>query len=149
MPALAARAEWIRAVVEGEVDLRDLPKAAAEAEIARRGLGDPGPLLGMSLLSMTKERYAALLQERDRKADELRELDDLLAEPVDGIDRGRRAVCEAIETGALQPSEVLPYCLRQASRDTALMRPAMGSLADRHAAPLRLAEREPWHGGTS
>ena len=35
---------------------------------------DPGPLLGMSLLSMTKERYAALLQERDRKADELREL---------------------------------------------------------------------------
>ena len=74
LPALSARAEWIRAVVEGEVELRNLPKADAEAEIARRGLGDPGPLLGMSLLSMTKERYAALLQERDRKADELREL---------------------------------------------------------------------------
>ena len=63
------RAEWIRVAERWSSNLR----RPAEAEIARRGLGDPGPLLGMSLLSMTKERYA-LLQERDRKADELREL---------------------------------------------------------------------------
>ena len=32
---------------------------------------------------------------------------------------------------------VLPYCLRQAARDTALMRSGMGALADRHLTPVR------------
>ena len=32
----------------------------------------------------------------------------------------------------LGAERALPYCLRQAARDTALMRPALGRLADRH-----------------
>jgi aminoglycoside phosphotransferase (APT) family kinase protein len=64
------------------------------------------------------------------------ELAELLGRPVADVDEGRRALCDAIATGALTPERVLPHCLAQAGRDTALMRGAMGVLADRHVTPV-------------
>ncbi len=68
---------------------------------------------------------------------ELDEIGALLARPFDDVEPARQAVCGAIEHGALTADAVLPYCLGQAARDTALMRSAMGALADRHLAPVR------------
>jgi aminoglycoside phosphotransferase (APT) family kinase protein len=48
----------------------------------------------------------------------------------------RRAVCAAIDADGLDHAAVLQACLRQEARTTALVRPAMGSLADRHYAPI-------------
>jgi aminoglycoside phosphotransferase (APT) family kinase protein len=64
------------------------------------------------------------------------ELGDLLDHPVDDLDDGRRALCAAIASGALTAARVLPHCLAQSGRDTALMRGAMGALADRHVTPV-------------
>ncbi len=74
-------------------------------------------------------------QERD-------ELGALLGRPVDDVEAGRVALCSAIEQGALAPRAVLAYCLRQSARDTAIMRGAMGSLADRHFTPVRQLQEE-------
>lgn len=64
------------------------------------------------------------------------ELEALLGRPVDDLDDGRRALCTAIAADALTAEQVLPHCLAQAGRDTALMRGAMGVLADRHVTPV-------------
>jgi len=69
-------------------------------------------------------------------AAERTQLNELLDRPVDDLETARRSLCDAIESGALTPERVLPYCLHQAARDTALMRSAMGVLADRHATPV-------------
>jgi aminoglycoside phosphotransferase (APT) family kinase protein len=75
---------------------------------------------------------------------ERRELGALLDGEVDDVEAGRRAVCAAIDAGGLGAPEVLDYCLRHAARDTAVMRPAMGSLADRRCTPVRqLVEEAP------
>ena len=74
-------------------------------------------------------------QERD-------ELGALLGRPVDDVEAGRVTLCSAIEQGALAPRAVLAYCLRQSARDTAIMRGAMGSLADRHFTPVRQLQEE-------
>jgi hypothetical protein len=65
---------------------------------------------------------------------ELDEIGTLLGRRVDTIESARLAVCAAIDQNELTIDSVLPYCLRQAARETALMRPAMGALADRHLA---------------
>lgn len=65
------------------------------------------------------------------------ELAALLRRPFDDVAAGRRALCSAIADGALHAPDVLPYCLRQAARDTALASGAMGSLAARHFTPVR------------
>jgi aminoglycoside phosphotransferase (APT) family kinase protein len=69
-------------------------------------------------------------------AEERAELTALLDAPVVDLDQGRRALCDAISAGVLTPEAMLPYCLGQAARDTALMRGAMGVLADRHVTPV-------------
>jgi aminoglycoside phosphotransferase (APT) family kinase protein len=64
------------------------------------------------------------------------ELAELLGAPVTDLEDGRRALCARIESGALTAPQVLPHCLAQAGRETALMRGAMGVLADRHVTPV-------------
>jgi hypothetical protein len=73
---------------------------------------------------------------RSFDAIERQQLGDLLGETVDDVDAGRRALCDAIEAHLITPEQALPYCLDQAARDTALMRSAMGVLADRHVTPV-------------
>jgi aminoglycoside phosphotransferase (APT) family kinase protein len=92
-------------------------------------------------------RLLKFLREADRLgpgfvAVERAELGELLGQPVDDVEAGRRAVCAAIERGALAAGTVLPYCLRQSARDTAVTRTAMGSLADRHFTPVRQLHEE-------
>ncbi len=82
----------------------------------------------------------------DLEAREREELGTLLDRRIDEIGPARRALCTAIAAGALAPDRALPYCLRQAARDTALMRPALGRLADHH---LRFIRTSPEPGGTS
>ncbi len=86
-------------------------------------------------------RLLKYLREADRLAPgfdttERAELGALLGATVDDVDAGRRALCRAIEQDGPDPTDVIRYCLRQAARDTAIMRPAMGSLADRHFTPV-------------
>ena len=69
-------------------------------------------------------------------AAERAQLAELLDQPVDDLDAARRALCDTIASGTLPTERVLPYCLDQAARDTALMRAAMGVLADRHVTPV-------------
>jgi aminoglycoside phosphotransferase (APT) family kinase protein len=92
-------------------------------------------------------RLLKYLREADRlgsgfEAAERTELDALLGRPVGDLDTGRRALCDAIEQGAPRVQAVLAYCLRQSARDTAVLRPAMGSLADRHFTPVRQMREE-------
>jgi aminoglycoside phosphotransferase (APT) family kinase protein len=91
-------------------------------------------------------RLLKFLREADRLgpgfvAVERAELGELLGQPVD-VEGGRRALCAAIERGALAARAVLPYCLHQSARDTAVARTAMGSLADRHFTPVRQLHEE-------
>ena len=69
-------------------------------------------------------------------AAERAELGGLLGRHVTDLDAARRDLCARITAGALTADEVLPHCLAQAGRDTALMRGAMGVLADRHVTPV-------------
>ena len=98
-------------------------------------------------------RLLKYLREADRlgpgfAALERAELGELLGQPVADNAAGRHALCAAIEQGALGARSVIPYCLRQSARDTALARGAMGSLADRHFTPVRqLHHDQPQEGG--
>ena len=83
------------------------------------------------------DRLGADLDEQERG-----ELAALLGHPVDDLDAARREVCTAVEQGTVGAPAVLPYCLRQAARDTAVMRPAMGSLADRHFTAVAQLDEE-------
>lgn len=92
-------------------------------------------------------RLLKYLREADRlgpgfAAVERDELGALLGQPVDDVEPGRRALCAAIEHGTTTAGAVLPYCLRQSARDTAVARGAMGSLADRHFTPVRQLHEE-------
>ena len=86
-------------------------------------------------------RLLKYLREADRLgpvfgAQERKDLTALLGRDVDDVETGRRALCTAIDQRTAEAQAVLPYCLRQSARDTAVMRPAMGSLADRHFTPV-------------
>jgi aminoglycoside phosphotransferase (APT) family kinase protein len=56
--------------------------------------------------------------------------------PAGDLEALRHAVCAAIEDGRLDHGAVLDACLRQERRTTEIVRPAMGSLADRHFSPI-------------
>ena len=60
----------------------------------------------------------------------------LLGHECDDVMAARRELCAAIEAAAIDEARVLEYCHRQSARETQLLRPAMGALADRHYAPI-------------
>lgn len=68
------------------------------------------------------------------------ELNDLAAlldvEPA-SVSAGRAEATAAVRAGALTDAQYLGYLWRRVARDTELMRPAMGALADRHWPDLR------------
>lgn len=71
------------------------------------------------------------------EACELADLADLLGEQPASLADGRRAVARAVRHGSVSPARYLAYLWNRVARDTELMRPAMGVLADRHWPPLR------------
>ncbi|MEO8695309.1 MAG: phosphotransferase family protein [Acidimicrobiales bacterium] len=67
---------------------------------------------------------------------ELADLSELLGYGCGDLQSARAELCDTIDAAAIDEQRVLHYCLRQSARDTQLMRPAMGALADRHYAPI-------------
>jgi len=114
-----------------DVALRDLREVVVPA------LDDPFAATRAKGLARLLKYLQAVERSGASFADaERAELTALLGQPVVELDDGRRALCAAIASGALTADQVLPHCLAQAGRDTALMRGAMGALADRHVTPV-------------
>jgi hypothetical protein len=115
-------------------------------DVALRDLRDVVvPALGGDAFAATRTKGVARLLKYLQTVDsegraladaERAELAGLLGRPVDDAADARADVCSALASGALTAADVLPYCLRQAGRDTVLMRDAMGVLADRHVTPV-------------
>jgi aminoglycoside phosphotransferase (APT) family kinase protein len=114
-----------------DVALRDLREVVVPA------IDDPfAATRAKGLARLLKYLQAVDAVGADFAAAEREELAALLGTPVDDLDDGRRALCAAIGSGTRRAQQVLPHCLAQAARDTALMRGAMGVLADRHVTPV-------------
>jgi aminoglycoside phosphotransferase (APT) family kinase protein len=114
-----------------DVALRDLREVVVPA------IDDPfAATRAKGLARLLKYLQAVDAVGADFAAAEREELAALLGTPVDDLDDGRRALCAAIGSGTRRAEQVLPHCLAQAARDTALMRGAMGVLADRHVTPV-------------
>jgi aminoglycoside phosphotransferase (APT) family kinase protein len=109
-------------------ELRDtIVPASATAFAARRAKG--------------LARVLKYLREADRIGDwatarELVDLRDLAGIDADGLDTGRARLSEAIAAGTVSDHAGITYAVRRMARETHLLRPAMGALADRHYAPL-------------
>jgi aminoglycoside phosphotransferase (APT) family kinase protein len=81
------------------------------------------------------------LQQVDRlaslvSAEELNDLRELTGTVVDSLADGRQVLADQMRDGRVKPDDALRYFTRRAARDTQLLRPAMGALADRHFDPL-------------
>ena len=71
------------------------------------------------------------------------ELGELLGQPVDDVEAGRRALCAAIEQRRGRPPAPCSPTASASRRGTPRSRgPAMGSLADRHFTPVRQLHEE-------
>jgi hypothetical protein len=86
-------------------------------------------------------RLVKYLREVDRlgaaaRDAELADLSELLGYECGDLVASRAALCDVIDAATIGEEQVLVYCQRQSARDTQLVRPAMGALADRHYAPL-------------
>jgi hypothetical protein len=86
-------------------------------------------------------RVLKYLQQVDRYgeaagADELADLRALLGEDVASIADGRASLVKRLAAGEVSDADALRYFGRRTLRNTELLRPAMGVLADRHFDPL-------------
>jgi aminoglycoside phosphotransferase (APT) family kinase protein len=86
-------------------------------------------------------RLVKYLREVDRlgaaaRHAELADLSDLLGYGCGDLVASRAELCDAIDAATIADERVLEYCHRQAARETQLLRSSMGSLADRHYAPI-------------
>lgn len=69
-------------------------------------------------------------------AAELADLTDLLGHRPISVDEGRAEVMRGYDEGSLGEREVVTFLARDIARQTAMLRPVMGVLADRHFDPL-------------
>ena len=86
-------------------------------------------------------RLVKYLREEDRFGPAVAEaqrhdLSGLLGVDVEDVAAARRTLCERIRDGEIADAPVVVYALRDWARRTQVLRPAMGSLADRRYAPL-------------
>jgi len=86
-------------------------------------------------------RLVKYLREEDRFGPAVAEaqchdLSALLGVDVEDVAGARRTLCERIRGGQIADVPVVEYALRDWARRTQVLRPAMGSLADRRYAPL-------------
>ena len=112
-------------------DLKDVivPELAKNGFASRRGKGTA--------------RIVKILREEDRLGRELEqaELEDLssvLQLEIESAKVGRRRLCDAVSLGTLDETVGIKYSLRHVNRRTALLRSAMGELADRHYSPVQI-----------
>jgi cytochrome c1 len=86
-------------------------------------------------------RLVKYLREEDRlgaavAAAELAELSRVLGSGADALGPAREELCRRIREGTVDDGEVLEHCARHWARRTQVVGPSMGSLAERHLAPL-------------
>jgi hypothetical protein len=117
-------------------ELRDVvvPGLAANAFASRRAKG--------------VARMLKVLEENDRLGAaldkvELAELRTLMGPGVDSTPHGRSMLCDAVASGAVDEAEGIRYGLGYVNRRTALLRGAMGDLANRHYSPVGVDRTEP------
>ena len=77
------------------------------------------------------ERYAAAVREAESE-----DLGRLLGAPAEDVDAARTELCRRIRAGEIGDADVVAYCVAHWARRTQVVRPAMGSLADRRYSPL-------------
>jgi aminoglycoside phosphotransferase (APT) family kinase protein len=77
------------------------------------------------------DRFGSAATDQD-----LADLTDLLGERPADTGEGAARLVQAVRSGSLDETRLLRYFGRQAARQTELLRPAMGVLADRHFDPL-------------
>ena len=123
----AGAAGWVFDIALDDLRGVIVPALAPDPFAATRAKGIARLLKYLRAVDGAGRRFDVIEQEQ---------LGDLLRETVGDVDAGRRALCDAIEANRITPDQALPYCLDQAARDTALMRSAMGVLADRHVTPV-------------
>jgi aminoglycoside phosphotransferase (APT) family kinase protein len=78
-----------------------------------------------------QERLAAPVAAAERE-----QLGSLLGSPVEDVPAARRELCRRIASGQVDDLDVVSYCIAHWARRTEVVRPAMGSLADRRYSPL-------------
>jgi hypothetical protein len=86
-------------------------------------------------------RLVKYLREVDRlggaaQRAELADLREVLGYECTDLESGRAELCAAIDAGTVDERRVLEYCHGVSARETQLLRPAMGALADRHYSPI-------------
>jgi hypothetical protein len=67
---------------------------------------------------------------------ELADLHDLAGIAAATAEDGRAHLSAAIHTGVVRDDAGVRYAVRRMARDTHVLRPAMGALADRHYSPI-------------
>ncbi len=67
---------------------------------------------------------------------ELADLQEILGAEVTTADEGRALLAHRVRNGQADESAAFRYFSRRVARQSQLLRPAMGSLADRHFDPL-------------
>ena len=93
-------------------------------------------------------RMLKVLEDNDRlggalEKAELADLRTLLGAGVHDIREGRSKLCQAVSNGSLNELEGIRYGLRHVDRRTALLRSAMGDLANRHYSPVSVGREGP------
>jgi aminoglycoside phosphotransferase (APT) family kinase protein len=77
------------------------------------------------------DRFGAVVS-----AGELADLRELLGEDVSSIEDGRTLLAERLRAGTIGERDAFGYFAQRVARQTQLLRPSMGALADRHFDPL-------------
>ena len=80
---------------------------------------------------------------RAQEEAELADLRSVVGPGVQDIREGRSKLCEAVSAGSLDELEGIRYGLRYVGRRTALLRSAMGDLANRHYSPVAVGSEGP------
>jgi aminoglycoside phosphotransferase (APT) family kinase protein len=93
-------------------------------------------------------RMVKVLEENDRlggtlEKAELADLQTVLGAAVHDVRQGRSKLCQAVSTGSLDELQGIRYGLRSVNRRTALLRTAMGDLANRHYSPVSVGREGP------
>jgi hypothetical protein len=128
-PSAATDITWLYDVVLQ--DLKDVivPELAKNGFASRRGKGIA--------------RIVKILREEDRlgrefEQEEKEDLSSVLQLEIESAKEGRRRLCDAVSTGTLDEVVGIRFSLRHVNRRTALLRSAMGELADRHYSPVQI-----------
>jgi aminoglycoside phosphotransferase (APT) family kinase protein len=128
-PSVATDVTWLYDVVLQDLKEVIVPELANNGFASRRGKGIA--------------RIVKILREEDRlgrefEQAEIADLTSVLQLEIESAKEGGRRLCDAVSTGTLDETVGIRYSVRHVNRRTALLRSAMGELADRHYSPVQI-----------